>query len=1038
MILSILQKLQLGTDRAAKRKPYKTQWWRVTVLKGYILPTAAILLLLLLWTQSQAINIPQHTRYMNALRQLQELDARINQNLLQLRFGLLNYYDPIVNQQAEIQLLHQILESPPNFVGAARQDLQVQVQQNVQLWQEKDDLIQQFKSKHAILQNSLAYFPIAVTELTEQSDIPSALVTELDDLLQTVLLFNLSADEELTSQLRTDIEQLRTQVSASAFARELLASPLAHADLILDNRLETDDLIKTLLEVPTRQQGTELAEIYDMAYQRAIRAASLYRLGLYAVSTVLVIAVAASIIRKLKTAATALQRSETQLRNVFDNTQVGIFRTRLDDGTVIAANQYFATMLGYDTLDEVLGIKRSADLYADLRDRKQALKTVMRTGRVHNFETQFRKRDGSLCWVLFSCQMNKAENCLDKVVADISDRKRAEAALRASEATKQALFQAIPDFMLRMYRHSTVFDVVSPGNDTILGDPTTRRADLRNLLPPDLVEQRLQMVQRALDRNEVQVYEQQLTRFGRKVWEEVRVVPRGTDDVLVMVRNICDRKQAEADLKRATEAAQVANRAKSQFLSNMSHELRTPLNVILGFTQLMSRDRSLQSRQQGYLNSINQGGEHLLNLINDVLEMSKIEAGKVSLTPSDFDLHSLLAGIHLMFQFKANSKGIDLRLEQAADLPQYVHTDESKLRQILVNLVGNAVKFTASGHICLRASAEFMGAEPTDDLADEAAPSSTLRLQFEVEDTGTGIDPAELDTLFEPFVQANNQPASQTGTGLGLPISRKFVEMMGGEMTVSSRLGQGSRFQFSIQAEMANRGAMTRSQPLRPVVGLEPGQPAYRILIVEDVPENRQLLVDLLEPIGFELSEAQNGQEAIQIWQDWQPHLIWMDLRMPVMDGYEATRQIKAIGQNTPVVIALTGSVFKQEKSGAIAAGCDDFICKPFRTEVIFDKMAEFLGVRYTYGEPDTAQHHVNGNGSPSPATASKPITAQDLQVMPPEWIAQLNQAAMRVDGQEIIDLIAAIPPEHAAIASQLTELLENFSFEEIVALARQ
>ncbi|MBE7385434.1 MAG: response regulator [Leptolyngbya sp. SIO1E4] len=911
---------------------FKQRWYRVhqaltgespkahrlmAVLNGYVLPTGAVLLLLLFWIKSQAVNLPQHNRYVDALRQLQELDARINQNLLQVRLGLLDHYDPIVNEQADLQALQQVLETPPSFVGTTRQTLQTQVQENVQLWQEKDDLIQQFKSRHAVLQNSLAYFPIAVADFSNQPNVPPELAGDLNALLQDILLFNLSTNKDLIPPLEADIQQLRTRARRLEAANETLSIPLAHADIILENKLTTNDLMGTLLDLPTRQQGIELAETYDMAYQQAIRSANRYRLGLYLLSTVLVIAVAASIISRLRSATMTLQQRETQLRNIFDNTQVGIFQSQLDDGLVLAANQFFVSMMGYETVDDVVGVKRSTDFYVDVKARQQVLKKVLRTGEVHNVETQFRKQDGSLCWVLFSCRVNRAENCLDKVVADISDR-----------------------------------------------------------------------------------------------------------------------KQAEVELQQATEAAQVANRAKSQFLSNMSHELRTPLNVILGFTQLMSRGHDLNRQQQGYLNSINQSGEHLLTLINDVLEMSKIEAGKVSLNPSDFDLYGLLSGIHLMFQFKANSKGVDLRLERAANLPQYIRTDESKLRQVLVNLVGNAVKFTASGHICLRASGPTPEPASTPESVQADSPPPPV-LHFAVEDTGAGIEPTELEALFEPFVQAKHHQPSQAGTGLGLPISRKFVELMGGEMTVSSRLGQGSQFRFSIQTEGVCHPMTGRSRQGRPVIGLEPGQPPYRILIAEDVPENRQVLVDLLQPVGFELREAKNGLEAVLIWQRWMPHLIWMDLRMPVMDGYEATKQIKAIGENAPVVIAITGSVFKEEQTLAMAAGCDDFICKPFRTGVIFEKMTEFLDVRYVYGPIATSDADLSQPGTTPSESALGNLTSDDFQGMPLEWIARLHQAAIRVDGQEITDLIAEIPPEQAELSHDLTRLVENFSFEEIVAITR-
>ncbi|MEM1253484.1 MAG: DAHL domain-containing protein [Cyanobacteria bacterium P01_H01_bin.21] len=871
--------------------------WRRTILSKtrqlplwfseYLLPAGVVLLFLLLWAKSQTVNPERHSQYVNALRQLQELDARINQDLLQIKLGLLNNYDPIVDKQAKIEDLQQLLASSPSTVSFERDVLQAQVQEHRQLWQRKNDLIQDFKTDHAVLRNSLAYFPIAIADISRASTTSPTLAADLNALLRDLLLFNMSATKVNLPPLEDDIKRLRNRARSG---ETNLANVLAHSDLILKKRPATNRLAELILAVPTRKQGTLLAETYDMAYQQAVRTANIYRIGLYTLITTLVMVVATSIISRLRAAAIAQQQSEN---------------------------------------------------------------------------------------------------------------------------TQQALINAMPDFMLRMYRNSPRYDVVSTGQSVILSEPQIMHGNLYDDLPLDIVQRRLAVVEHVLETGVIEIYEQQLERAGQPVWEEVRVVPCGKDNVLVMIRNICDRKQTEANLQRASRDAQVANQAKSQFLSNMSHELRTPLNVILGYAQLMDRNRSLNPQQQSYLDSINQSGEHLLSLINDVLEMSKIEAGKATLNLNDFDLHGLLNGIYTMFQFKANANGVQLHLETVNNLPQYIHTDENKLRQVLINLVGNAVKFTHAGHIYLR-----VAVTSTDDtlLIDG---STAISLEFEVEDTGLGIVAADLDHLFDPFNQASNHVLQQEGTGLGLPISKKFVEMMGGTIDVSSQVGRGSQFTFSIQVKVAQTAPVTGA---RSVLSLTPGQPTYRILVVEDMPKNRQLLNDLLSLVGFEVKAACDGLEATEICQRWHPHLVWMDLRMPVMDGYQATQRIKA-SEYSPVIIALTGSAFEQERHLALDAGCDDFVSKPFRTETIFEKMTTFLGVRYLYQEPEPAAHIV-----------SIPTTATDLQVMPAEWIERLHQAATRVNGKEIYRLLAEIPPEHRRLANYLGQLVDNFHFEAIIS----
>ena len=477
------------------------------------------------------------------------------------------------------------------------------------------------------------------------------------------------------------------------------------------------------------------------------------------------------------------------------------------------------------------------------------------------------------------------------------------------------------------------------------------------------------------------------------------------------------------EAQKARTEAEEANSAKSQFLANMSHELRTPLNIILGFTQLMTRKGSLAPQQQGYLDTISRSGEHLLTLINNVLEMSKIEAGKTTLNENNFDLYSLLDSLQQMLSVKAESKGLQLILERSHDLPQYIRTDEGKLRQVLMNLLGNAIKFTQAGKVRLRVT-EKIG---------HGSGSTHYLLHFEIEDTGSGIAPSELARLFEPFVQTESGQVSQEGTGLGLPISREFVRLLGGEITVSSRLGVGTIFKFDIQSGVVAADKIQTQAISKQIIGLEAGQPPYRILIVEDKPENRQLLVELLTPVGFEVQEAANGQEAIALWKRWSPHLIWMDIRMPVMDGYQATQQIKAAGRQAPVVIALTGSAFEEDRMVALSMGCDDFVRKPFRAEAIFSKMAEHLGVRYLYAE-------AVGSTEPAAKRETLPLrlTKSDLAVMPTEWVEQVHQAATRVNAKLILQLIDQIPPSYSHLANALSHLVNNFCFEEIVTLTQQ
>ncbi len=685
------------------------------------------------------------------------------------------------------------------------------------------------------------------------------------------------------------------------------------------------------------------------------------------------------------------------------------------DANIEYVNPRFTEVTGYSA-EEVIG-KNPRLLKSNLTPKEtfDDLWKTLTCGDIWHGEFINQRKNGETYWErTVIAPIRNEEGVIDHYVAvkeDITEFKQAEEKNsrlgRVLEESWNEIYMFDPDTLLLIQvnkgaRHNLGYSMEELKKLTTVDIKPDYSADyFKNLIQP-LLEGKLPFV----------LFQTRHQRKNGSIYPiEVRLQLVKTENTSIFVgiiQDITERNKAEDQLRSAKEKAEQASLAKSQFVANMSHELRTPLNAILGFSQIMANNDNLTDKQRENIKIINSSGDHLLSLIDDVLNISKIESGKIEFQKVDFNLHELLEELEPLFQDKLAKKELTFKLEYHGDIPEYIHTDNTKLRQILVNLINNAIKFTSNGGIIVR-------------LWLPQTFKTNLMLSFEIEDTGCGIAQDDLENVFQTFIQTSSGLKSEEGAGLGLAISREFIQLMRGDIHVESTLNKGSTFKFSIIVDQPKESIdAKKSKPLK-IISLEPSQNCYKILIVDDDDLNRLILIELLSPFGFEIKEAENGKIAVDICQDWPPHLIFMDMRMPVMDGFEASQTIKSLLKDV-VIIAVTASVFEDKKEQILASGCDAFISKPFRHTDILEVMKQYLDIKYVCEAEEEPLEEYE-------------LTKDSLSVLSESLQSKLKQAIEIVDIDQVEKLLEEIYQQNIPLADAIKKQIDNFEYEVLLAL---
>lgn len=725
------------------------------------------------------------------------------------------------------------------------------------------------------------------------------------------------------------------------------------------------------------------------------------------------------------------QRSEERFRAFFERALVGMAIFSPDKGW-LEVNDVLCDTLGYSR-EELTKMSWVELTHPEDVDLDMAQFNRLLSGDIDGYlmDKRFLHKNGSVVHTRLAIRgVRKAEGGIDYLVTmieDISERKQAEKVL---QRYKQVIDASIDGFWLT---DRAGYILEANAASSAMSGYSLEELIAMHISQLEVVETTPAAVQAHIDKIVSRGYDRFETMHRHKNGQTINMEVSCTylsdsDQIVAFCRDITKRKQNEAELKRykdhleevvqqrttelilARDAAEAANKTKSVFLANMSHELRTPMNAILGFSQLLERDARIPEDEHRNIAIINKSGQHLLALINDVLEISRIEAGRSKVTMEPFDLSALLGVVREMIQVQTEVKGLAFIMECSVDLPAYVLGDAHHLRQVLLNLLSNAIKYTSQGEVRLNVAAQ------PDQM-----------ISFTVSDTGCGIAEKEQASIFHAFYQTEAGIAKGEGTGLGLTISREFIRMMGGQLTVKSKLGEGSCFSFTLPLSSTTAGFGITSKPN--IIGLAAGQPPPRILVAEDHPDNRQFIEQLLKHIGCEVCMANNGREAVALFRRWQPQMILMDIRMPEMDGYEATRNIRTLpgGDKLPIV-ALTASAFEEDIPKMLDAGCNEMLKKPVVAELLFEIIGRMLDLKFEYASKTMD----------SSSALDQAGIALTLNALPADLRQALAEVAVTLNVEAAKTITERLCVDYPDEAKLIYSLLEDYRFDSLIKLCER